>query len=101
MTLPHYEVSHFIPQYLFVCDENDNLIVDLILKYENGLDNEFIQLLDILGKTPPPNFSLPKNNTTRSKRKKYTEYYNKETQGIIYDLYKKDFDTFGYTYEFN
>jgi len=47
-----------------------------------------------------PDFKLPKNNTTRSKRKKYTEYYDEETKEIIYNLYKKDFDVFGYSKEF-
>ena len=101
LNLPHYEVSHFIPQYMFVCDENDNLMVDLVMKYENGLDNEFVKLLDIMGINVPVDFSLPKNNTTRSRRKKYTEYYDKETQDIIYDLYQKDFDLFDYPYEFS
>ena len=99
LSLPHYEVSHFLPQYLFVCDESKKLIVDMVFKYENGLDNEFILLLEMMGKEVPPNFNLPNNNTTRSKRKKYTEYYDKETQDIVYSLYEDDFKLFDYPYE--
>lgn len=101
MLLPHNEVSHFIPQYKFVCDDSDQLLVDLVVKYEDTLENGLKNLFNNIGVTYPENFKLPKNNTTKSVRKKYTEYYDEKTQNIIYRLYKKDFDIFNYNQNFD
>lgn len=100
LQLPHNEVSHFLPQYLFVCDENDELLVDYVAKYEDGLESGLKKLFDAMRIPYNQDFKLPKNNTTRHKRKKFTEYYDEETKEIIYNLYKKDFDVFGYSKEF-
>ena len=35
------------------------------------------------------------------KRKKYTEYYTPELQQLVYLMYEKDFELFGYSKEFN
>ena len=40
---------------------------------------------------------LDKKN--KSKHKDYKEYYDKETQDLVYNFYKKDFDLLGYDYE--
>jgi hypothetical protein len=97
---PHNEVSHFLPQYLFVCDENGELLVDLVKKYEDGLEEGLQQLFYELGYNDYDNINLPKSNVTRNNRKKYTEYYDEQTKDIVYDLYRNDFEIFGYDKDF-
>ena len=101
LELPHHEVSHFLPQHMFVCNTQDELMVDFVWKYEDGLETGLKTLLEELNYNDVENISLPKNNVTRHKRKKYTEYYDEETKNIVYNLYKKDFDIFGYDSEFS
>jgi hypothetical protein len=100
LNMPHNEVSHFLPQYLFVCNEEDELLVDLVKKYEDGLEEGLKQLLSELGYSNLENIKLPKHNVTRNKRKKYTEYYDEETKELVYNMYQKDFIIFGYDKEF-
>ena len=86
-------ILHLIHQHKFIDDEG-KLWVDKIMKLEN-IDNEI------------NNFCLenslecPKRLKTRnkSKHKDYKEIYDKETQDLVYNFYKKDFDLFGYDYE--
>ena len=101
LNFPHHEVSHFLPQYMFICDQQDNLMVDFIWKYEDGLEKGLENLFKEIGFNESLSVELPKNNVTRHKRKKYTEYYDQETKDIVYYLYQKDFDIFGYDREFS
>ena len=100
MLLPHNEATHFIPQYMFVCNDNYELLVNLVVKYEDTLEEGLKKLFDNIGISYSDNFRLPKHNSTRSNRKKYTEYYDEQTKNIIYNLYKKDFEIFNYSKDF-
>ena len=83
---------HFKPQYLFVCDNESNIIVDFIGKYEN-LENDFNKVIKKLGIET----SLLQENT--SERKSYETYYNENTRDIVREIYQKDFELFGYATE--
>lgn len=96
---PHAEVSHYIPQYLFVCDEDDQIQVDYVAKYEDGLEAGLEEVFRRLGIERDVPVKLPKHNVTQGSRDHYSSYYTKETQGIVADLYKKDFEIFGYSLE--
>lgn len=78
--------DHIIPQYKFVYDDEDNLMVDYVGRFEN-LD-ETVQVLeekfDIKKKFPHMN---------KDGRKRVLSEEQKER---IYNLYKKDFELFGY-----
>ena len=34
----------------WICDDNDNIIVDSIIKYEDGIENELNKLISKIGK---------------------------------------------------
>lgn len=80
---------HFIPQYRFITDEDENSMVDFIGRYER-LQADFDTLKAKLG----AHGSLPHENA--SDRDLYQHYYDHETAQIIYDIYQKDFEMFGY-----
>ena len=80
---------HLVPQHAYV--EVDNLVaVDRILHVEN-LSEEFSSLCDEL----EINAELKKRMA--SNHKDYTYYYNDEIRQKVYDIYKRDFELFGYS----
>ena len=94
---PHAEVSHYLPQYLFICDDYDNIIVDYVAKYEDGLETGLEIAFDKLNIPISKPIILPKHNVTSTKRQHYSSYYTSETAEIVADLYKKDFELFNYS----
>ena len=66
--------------------------VDHIYRFEN-LQDEFNDLCQTLKLS---NIELPQ--TTKSKHKHYTEYYDDETREIVAEKYAKDIEYFGYKY---
>ncbi|NNE63001.1 MAG: sulfotransferase family 2 domain-containing protein [Gammaproteobacteria bacterium] len=82
-------------QIVKLCDEDENIIVDQIVKIEM-LDKELPKLLgerfgfSIEGMLPRLNVS--KNRTS------YKEYYDQESVQIVERLNSKDIERFGYTY---
>lgn len=116
------EYCHILPQYDFLFDNQGNLLVDFVGKYEN-LKNDFNIVCEKLGITqknlPHKNksFSLNrqfhnnpveiiknireilsitawKNNFTS-----YMEYYDDESKEFVGELYKKDIEVFDYKFE--
>lgn len=81
---------HFKPQYLFVCDENKELIVDFIGKYEN-LENDFDHISNLLNLK----YKLPHENKTKN-RDDFKKYYDDDIMQIIERIYKDDFIIFNY-----
>ena len=76
-----------------ISDENQNKLVDYILRFEH-LEEMWNRMFFELGKEPP---KLPKENT--SKHKHYSEYYDDETHEFISHLFKNDIREFGYEFE--
>ena len=101
MAQPQAEVSHYLPQYLFVCDENDDIMVDYVAKYEDGLETGLKSALNQLGVNNTDNIKLPKSNSTSQSRDHYSTYYTPELQSIVANLYDKDFTIFGYSKDLN
>jgi hypothetical protein len=79
----------FKPQYLFVCDQEGKLIVNYVCNLEN-LEPLKKEISVRLGKTV--NFGF--KNVTNSDSLKTEIPTN--IKGIIYELYKKDFELFKY-----
>ena len=96
MSQPQAEVSHYLPQYIFVCDEYGNLMVDIVAKFEEGLENGLHKVFTTSGKLFPRKLKLSKSNSTSSSREHYSHYYTPETRDIVYELYQKDFELFNY-----
>jgi chondroitin 4-sulfotransferase 11 len=84
---------HFKPQYTFVCDKDDRILVDYILENKT-LDRDVVKLYK---KEGVPVENTPKVNT--SKHDDYSKYYDDvNTKKTVYQIYKKDFDLFNYKY---
>ena len=43
--------------------------------------------------------SLEVHHLNKRQHRPYQEFYTKELQDIVYELYKEDFERFGYSYE--
>lgn len=76
----------------FVVDENGELIVDFVGRYET-LDTDFQEVCRRLGIT----YRLPHLNQTP--RKDFRQYYTPETAAVIGELYKEDIEFFGYSFD--
>ena len=76
---------HFKPQYTFICDENDNIVMDFIGKMEN-LDTDFNTVckhLNIVSELQKLNMSAGKKNN-----------FSEEVKAMIRLKYQKDFNLF-------
>ena len=78
---------HILPQHKYT---HGNIKCENILKFEN-LDNDFNKLNN---KYNIKNIKLEKNN--KSKSKLNINDLTHESKQLIYNVYKKDFDLFGY-----
>lgn len=101
---------HLLPQYDFLHDDAGNLLVDFVGRFEK-LQSDFDYVCAQLGfnDTQLPhvnssrkhslmdNINIFKSNQNK-KRKKYTDYYDDETQKIVESMYLKDIKAFGYRF---
>ena len=78
---------HILPQYKYT---NGNIKCDHIIKFEN-LDNEFKELME---KNNIKNIKLEKKN--KSTNIISSKDLDQESKDLIYKVYKKDFELFGY-----
>jgi hypothetical protein len=84
----------FAPQIEWLLDDNDELNIDYIGRFEN-LHADFAKIAKVIG-VPE---SLPFLNTTKKiNTKPYSEYYDSETKELIAKVYKKDIEKFGYSF---
>ncbi len=79
----------FMPQLNWITDEQGNILVDCICRFEN-LTEDFTNVCQIIGK----NVTLP--HVKASKRGNYREYYDDATIEIIAEWFRKDIEHFDY-----
>lgn len=82
----------FLPQFDWLSDNSDNLIVDFVGRFEN-VQEDFAKICERIGK---PGITLPHQNAVR--RADYRSYYQDKDIEIIANWYKKDIEHFGYTF---
>ena len=85
-----------IPQYKFLCDTDDNIIVDFLGRTEN-LVKDFKNIANTLNL---PNFTEEKvvtiNVSPNKEKVEKSLFLTEENKEKIYNLYKKDFEIFNY-----
>jgi len=78
-------------------DTKYGITMDFIGKYEN-LEWDVLEILKKIGINKFPHLKMVKNNIhiNKSKKNSITSYYDEETLKIVNELFKEDFDQFGY-----
>lgn len=108
------QYRHVMPQYDMLHDANGRLLVDFVGRFEN-LQADFDRVCAKLGiedtKLPHRN---PSDKASRNARRKFrnlvwfngenrhshwTDYYDDTTREAVNELYRKDIETFGYSFE--
>lgn len=100
----------FGPQTEFILDNQENILVDFIGKFEN-LQNDFNYVCKQIGipETTVPHVNTSKGNSTTSTKKpslendipsykQYQDYYNQESIDLIANIYKRDIEMFKYDF---
>jgi hypothetical protein len=84
--------NDFEMQKNFIYDDNDEILVDFVGRFENLQEdfNEICLRLEI------PEVRLPFEN--RSKHRHYKEYYNQHTIQLVGDAYKEDIELLHYDF---
>jgi hypothetical protein len=77
----------------YLTDDNGDIIVDFVGKYEN-LQDDVSTVFKALRLE-----SLPLPHVNKSQHKHYSEYYTEETKNLIAKRYSRDIQFFGYQFE--
>jgi len=88
----HYRgYSFFSNQVDWITDGSGRIFVDFVGRFEN-LREDFEKVCSIIGVEA----ELPHDN--RSSHRPYWEYYTEETRRIVEAVYRRDIETFGYSF---
>ncbi|MFC3285495.1 sulfotransferase family 2 domain-containing protein [Litchfieldella rifensis] len=83
----------FQPQYFYVCDVRDQLIIDFLGKVET-LDDDIVQVKKTIGKEIEVGFE----NSTLTNVDFHDLYHNDDMINAVGYIYKKDVELFGYEF---
>lgn len=86
-------VSFARPQVEHLSDENGDLLVDFVGRFEN-VDEDYAAVLERLGLPPSP---LPHKNAHWHRH--YGNCYTDEFRDVVRDRFRDDIDRFGYGFE--
>tara|TARA_B100000795_G_scaffold242951_1_gene206515 strand:+ start:192 stop:863 length:672 start_codon:yes stop_codon:yes gene_type:complete len=87
-----YQITHFIPQYEYLCDKRGTILVDFVGRFED-LDNDILLLSKKLKK------DIKLNHHNYNKKVDYKEVYTDEMIDKVYQIYQKDIDIFKYSFK--
>jgi|SRR5687767_929551 len=82
------------PQYKFIYDEKEKLMVDYVGRLET-INEDVVYILNKIG----VHGKMEHANAT--KHKHYSEYYDIESKMMVEDLYEEDIGLLGYTFKSN
>lgn len=85
----------FKPMTYYICDENLNVNVDYVFKYEN-FDEDILKYCKIMEINIPDNIPYINYNIFIDKTY-YNNYFNSYIYEFINDIYNDDFEIFNYT----
>lgn len=81
-----------VPQWYFICDEDGNIELDFIGRFEN-LENDWMKVCETL-KTDNTELSyIRKSNYGKHQ---YQDYYTSESINLVKKMYKQDFELLSY-----
>lgn len=83
---------HFLPQHHFICGSDGKVMMDFVGRMEN-MESDFSHVADRLGCTR----KLVEVNTGNNRH--YSTYYDEETREIVRQVYARDIELFGYSFE--
>jgi len=89
----NWPVSHYAPFHDWISDEEGNILVDYVGRFEEISEN-MKEVLSVLGKGGE--LMVNKN---KSRHRHYSYYYNQETIELIRSHYVKDINSFGYSFD--
>lgn len=91
-----HDYSHITrPQWCILYDASGVLITNYVMRFEN-LQTDFDHVCDAIGK---PRVILGRTNATRE-RLPYQEYFrDTETKDLFHQHFKRDIETFGYSFD--
>lgn len=96
--LPDDEFSTVTPMINWLKDKSGEIHIDFIGRYENlSKDINFVTNKLEMGNISLPRL-LPSSTHSPIPRRKYTEYYNKETKKMATEMYEEDLDFFKYKF---
>jgi len=87
--------EHYLSASDYIIDANVEILVDFIGKYENR-DDDIKIIAQKLGCEQLGTLAI--NKSIRNNRH-YSEYYDKDTQEIVREIYRKDIELFEYKFE--
>ena len=85
------------PQYKYLVNEEEQIIVDFIGKYER-IQADWVLLCDYLQLNGEQFSSLNLSHHNKSNHKDYRTYYDDRDAEIVYNIYKKDIELFDYSF---
>jgi hypothetical protein len=85
INMAFWYISIYLPQYLFICDDQCRLLVDHVVDIKN-IDEFMLKKFDI-------SFTK-KLNTHKNTDDNYMSYVSKKAEKTIREIYKKDYDLF-------
>jgi chondroitin 4-sulfotransferase 11 len=86
---------HFRSQHTTVCDSGGRVMADFVGRFEN-LREDFALVAERIG---APGLELPHRVKSRTRGERhYRDLYDEKLQGLVYERYEKDVETFGYSF---
>ena len=82
---------HFIPQQYFICDDNGNMLMDYVGRFESLQD-------DVSFVSNKIRFNIDVKHLNRSFHNSYRDVYDDEMIDIVSVLYKNDIQLFNYEF---